>query len=289
MSHPVFVIGKNRSGTKWLTNTIASHENFCCVQREGANGVVETNILRQMPRAFGSLKDEENHVGFVECFSETNFFKLTGIPKEFLYNLNADSYTQVLSQVMKKYSRKKRWTHKFSPHVVQKIVNKFPKAKLIFIYRNCVENVKSSIGLENLKDKSEKRSVMRHLLSYVYQVKSMKKYSDRKNVMEVNFVDLKKSKKKLCKEISEFVGVKFSKKMLKERYDKNTSYISDVKKEEVLSTKEENILKITKIIVDKLPLTTLKVMNKVKNLLRDDFEKKRFVPKTFEIRRKEVK
>ncbi|MFW6008127.1 MAG: hypothetical protein ACOCP8_02575 [archaeon] len=41
----IFVIGKNRSGTKWLSNTVANHKDVFCVQRPGAGGILETNLI----------------------------------------------------------------------------------------------------------------------------------------------------------------------------------------------------------------------------------------------------
>jgi len=90
MIKKIFVIGKNRSGTKWLSNTIANHQKIACIQRPGAGGILETNIINRMPNIFGTLKKDNNFIGFIECFSQTNYFKLLHVEKEELYNAPRD-------------------------------------------------------------------------------------------------------------------------------------------------------------------------------------------------------
>ncbi|MCK4320989.1 sulfotransferase [candidate division WOR-3 bacterium] len=40
MASPIFVIGKNRSGTKWLSNVIANHKDVACIQHELFGGIL---------------------------------------------------------------------------------------------------------------------------------------------------------------------------------------------------------------------------------------------------------
>lgn len=92
MAQPIFIIGKNRSGTKWLSNIIAAHKEIACVQRPGAGGILESNTLSNMYYIFGSLKHDNNFIGFLECKAKTNFFKLSGLSKEFFYKKRPETY-----------------------------------------------------------------------------------------------------------------------------------------------------------------------------------------------------
>ena len=58
-----------------------------CIQRSGAVGILEINIINRMANIFGSLKKDNNFIVFIECFSQTNYFKLLYVKKEQLYNV----------------------------------------------------------------------------------------------------------------------------------------------------------------------------------------------------------
>lgn len=74
MASPIFVIGRNRSGTKWLSNIIASHHDVAAVQHEEHFGILEaTDVFLNMPILFGDLSIAENYMGFLDCFSQTDF------------------------------------------------------------------------------------------------------------------------------------------------------------------------------------------------------------------------
>lgn len=291
MSRAIFVIGKNRSGTKWLTNTVASHDKVCCVQRPEANGVVETNLLTVMPRLFGSLNDPDNRIGFIECFSETNFFKITGLEKSFLYNLEANNYYEVFDKIMNECSRlreRELWAHKFSPHVLRDLLQNFPEAKFILIHRNYIDNIVSSIALAEAQESKKSKSIERHILSYIQQDKIMKNYEGRSNVMNVQFEDFKRRKKKICRKISEFINIEFSKKMVPDSYSKNTSFRSSIDRDEVVSSINISKLKIEYSLFNTIPLTVLNKAQKIKNLFMEEISDKVFVPKTFSIKANEV-
>ena len=80
----IMVIGRERSGTKWLTNLIANHPSIACVQSATHGGVLETNLLERMELTFGSFAVKENRIGFNLCMQQTAFYKITGLPVSFL-------------------------------------------------------------------------------------------------------------------------------------------------------------------------------------------------------------
>ncbi len=42
---PIFIVGTNRSGTKWLSNILANHPDVAAVQTERTLGIVETYMF----------------------------------------------------------------------------------------------------------------------------------------------------------------------------------------------------------------------------------------------------
>jgi len=76
MARPIFVLGRNRSGTKWLTNLIANHPDVYCVQSESHGGVIETNLFDRADTSFGNPAIAENYIAFMAWFEQTDFFLL---------------------------------------------------------------------------------------------------------------------------------------------------------------------------------------------------------------------
>ena len=81
----IFVLGKNRSGTKWLSNIILNNKEIAGIQSNYHRGILETNLFNVFNRKFGNLKRRDDYIAFVEVFTATDFFKLTGLSKELLY------------------------------------------------------------------------------------------------------------------------------------------------------------------------------------------------------------
>jgi hypothetical protein len=68
----LFVIGRNRSGTKWLSNILAENNEVAAVQREGAGGILESNELSHFPKHF-NLNHIEDRTAFQILFKHSNF------------------------------------------------------------------------------------------------------------------------------------------------------------------------------------------------------------------------
>jgi hypothetical protein len=294
MIQPVFVIGKNRSGTKWVSNIIASNSNVACIQRPGASGVLETNMLYNMPRVFGDLSVDDNYIAFARCFSATNFFKILDVEEGFLYENRCDDYFSIFRKLMDLHAKrndKEYWVQKTSPHVLHKLNNYYPEARFILIKRNILDNIISTIGLKLNEYGYHKASLFREVLRYTYQYKIMKEFEDYENVLVINFEGLINEKVRICKRISKFIGIKYEEKMLYNEYEKNTSYSNNIKKENILSDNQERAVFALHNLTRCIPLSILRKMRRVKNKLgvgyHYEVDARIFQPKTFEMEMKE--
>ena len=74
---PLFVVGLNRSGTKWLSNTLCQHAEVAGVLHERFTGILETNMLDTIPRVFPDLREGDDYAAVIELWSATEFFGLT--------------------------------------------------------------------------------------------------------------------------------------------------------------------------------------------------------------------
>ncbi len=79
---PIFVIGRSRSGTKWLSNILLNHTAVAGVQSERKLGIAETDVFGAMQRVVGDLRRAENYVAFIAIWSQTDFFLASGADAE---------------------------------------------------------------------------------------------------------------------------------------------------------------------------------------------------------------
>jgi len=62
MAKHIFVVGNNRSGTKWISNTILRSARVAGAQSEDHKGILETNVLFNAPRIFGPLQNSQHSI-----------------------------------------------------------------------------------------------------------------------------------------------------------------------------------------------------------------------------------
>lgn len=63
---PIFIVGTNRSGTKWLSNILAKHPDVAAVQTERTQGIVETNMFHSLRIKFPDLRRPDDFVGLID-------------------------------------------------------------------------------------------------------------------------------------------------------------------------------------------------------------------------------
>lgn len=297
MTRPIFVIGKNRSGTKWLSNIISLHYKVASIQRKGAGGILETNVFSNFPEIFGDLNHDNNFIGFVECFSQTNFFKLTGLEKEELYQAPRD-YVDFFEYLMNLYAENSGadyWLQKTSPHNFEMLYEQFPEARFLVIERNPVDNIRSSIGLKKKKYIQHNKAlggfsknILAEIMTYFYQIKLANKFNGKSNVKFIKFHDLKKQKSETVRDICVFLDLEFSEKLLKDKYKKNTSFNGEVSKEEILSGADKTLIRTLEPVLRHLPFQFFESLRWIKRTLGNNYHKDRFITKTFKYRKREL-
>ena len=77
MPKPIFVVGKGRSGTTWLTNMLATHPDIAGVFNEDKNkGIKESRYFSDLYGRYGDLRNPTNLVEFIEILAVTDYFRL---------------------------------------------------------------------------------------------------------------------------------------------------------------------------------------------------------------------
>jgi len=263
MALPIFVLGRNRSGTKWLSNIIANHKDIAAVQHPDHFGILEaSDILFHMPIIFGDLNIPENYIGFLECFSQTDFFKITNIDKSYFYEFRQPDYFSFFRTMMDKYAeqqQKRYWIQK-SDIVLNDLYHEFDDAKYIIILREMVDNIRSTVALNNhTSDGHYKTNLLKLQLKYFTDMSQVEKVWDNNNVHIIHFEDQVRDKKTTIIQLCDFLEIDFNESMLEDHFKKNTSYGNtldkkmSINKEEILNSTELFKMKINSALLAQLP------------------------------------
>jgi len=262
-AQPVFVIGKNRSGTKWLSNLIANHPDVACVQREGAGGILETDIFSSIPDVFGSLSIEENYLAFLACYSQNNEFRLMGFDKKVLGARRARDYFEFNRYIMDKYAEKegkKVWLEKSSVENFGRLYQAYPDAKFVAIEREIEANIRSTRGLQMLNQEPYS-NILSDTASCIWAHKTLNHFRKRKNVFVVQFEQLRSDKSQVVQKVCSFLDIPYEKEMLTDRFKKNTSFKTGVEKDKILTRQELFLMRVSAFMFALIPYKLFKIIH----------------------------
>ena len=301
MAQPIFVVGRNRSGTKWLSNILANHSDIACVQHERSGGILETNAFRNCPDVFGDLSINDNYYGFLAFFLKSNFFRCSGLAEEVLYEKRFTSYFAFFRFIMDKVAEREQkghWLQKSDSLLLPTLLEHYPDAKFIVIRRLDVRaNVSSSLVLRHyspfsgeLKHDITLRAVLRELLSYYLHQKTEEYYRGRPNLTFVTYEDLLSDKKAVIERLCEILNLPFQEAILEDIYLKNTSFGVKTKREEILTKKHQQAITLLSPTLKALPVGLFRIPFVARRkLLQVRTSEARFVPGTFRLYREEAK
>ncbi len=285
---PVFVIGKNRSGTKWLSNIIGNHPDVAAVQGEDFTGILESNLFFQFPKVFGDLRDSENYCAMAACFSRTSFFQCTGLDERVLFAAKIDDYHEFFRHVMNAYAAKENkphWLQKTNPLVLPQLHAAFPDAQFIITNRDITDSIRSSLALAK-RNGTKGSSIFSEMALYHLGEKIYNQFRGKSNVMFVTFEDLKGNKEAATKRICEFLRLQFDARMLEDAYQKNTSFKNGSSRANALSRTEERCISLFGPLARRIPLGLLKAFRRMFGRNRNP-NRSRFISGSFLTLRKQ--
>ena len=283
MSKKIFIVGRNRSGTKWLSNILANHNEIAAVQREGAGGILESNLLRNYPKHF-DLNIPEERTAFEILFKESNFHRCSNIEGKILETCNYKSFYDFFESYMNELALAQKarfWLQKASSLELPVLIEKFPDAKFIIIQRkNVFDNVLSTVLLNH--NKMGLLIVIKSLLDYWRHAKIEKNYLKHENVYKVLYEKLKMNPNSTVENICNFLDISFSEGLTKVSYKPNTSYKKKNKDEYYTKCNKFRINSLS-LIVSLLPL--ILINGAVRFYNRVKVKSSLFQPLTFELYR----
>lgn len=282
MARPIFVIGKARSGTKWLSNIIGGNSEVACVQGEDFTGILETNLFFLLPQAFGDLRRDENYCAMAACYAKTSFFRITGLDEKILFERKVEDYHAFFRQVMDSYAEKEgkpNWLQKTDPMVLPALHEAFPDAQFVVIRRGILANLRSSTTLAKKLDVKE-NSIFSEMAMHAYGEKIYDLYRGKPNVTFVKFEDLLGDRQGVTRGVCEFLGLEFQEAMLSPSYRKNTSFGDKASRARALSAGQEWTIALLGKLFRVLPMWFLKISRERFGHNRNP-SRSRFVPGTF--------
>jgi hypothetical protein len=263
---PLFVLGKQRSGTTWLANQLCEHPLVAGVRHEDHRGIHASHYLSTVRYRYGDLKNKANFIEFVEVMSASSTFRFMDVNKDFLYSLWPVSYEGLFRTVMELHAQKqgaRYWLEKTNEHtpLVRDIAQKYPDAKFVGVVRNVEDVVQSTLGRYSTME-WKKAGIVKNVFSWTRFNKAMLDFanaSDRIHI--VRYEDLKGNTQATMMAICTFLDLEFDEVMLKQAYPSNTTFHGGRERQNILSSSDKRLVKWAARVSGYLPSTVLNWRN----------------------------
>ncbi len=257
-SKQIILIGQNRSGTKWLSNILSNHDDIISVRYERGGGIQETNMFDMFPMAFGDLSYTDNYIALIECWSNTDFFKIAKADKELFYRLqprpvNYFEIFKILMDDLAVRNKKKLWLQKTGPKNGMNCLRNYSDGHFIVIKRNISDTLRSNIQLR-LNRGDKKKRIIKEVFFYCYHEKLLNEILKNRSVVFVSYGDLKKNPEGEVSRICNLIGLEYDKRMLDVPFYKNTSFKSDSERRKSLNENDMKQIKWISSLFKVLPL-----------------------------------
>jgi hypothetical protein len=145
----VFVVGRHRSGTTWLTNLLVSY-GFFSPTSEAHSGQHESAFFSHVVPYFNHGKSVTDRLALYSVFEESDYFLLLGLPKSDLCTLSEKHPAEYFKEVMDKATRKNGatvWVEKTPAHSLYlgELASQYPNALFISVERDSYNVTMSNV------------------------------------------------------------------------------------------------------------------------------------------------
>jgi Sulfotransferase domain len=200
----IVVFGQNRSGTKYLTNLIATSFDFACIQSDEHGGVIESNIHSYYANNFPGVLTSNEKVTILESFKKEYSFTKSKLS---VTDLDKIKWTSCLDFFFKFYYQnavklnKKGWVQKVSSVYLDNFKNE--NVFRIVVQRNSLDVLNSGIKAFNLNTFQAIKRLFAINLMHKYEHQSINKNTS----LFLNYSNLIHEPKICIAQISEFIGL----------------------------------------------------------------------------------
>lgn len=280
---PLFILGKQRSGTTWLANQLCEHSMIAGVKHERHKGVHESAYFSHVDGRYGNLRRKPNYIEFVEAMAVSDTMRILEIDKAFLYSLWPTTYEQVFQTVMDRHAGRlgaRYWLDKTPEHtlIAHKLSNLYPDARFVATIRNVHDVVNSTITRYQITKRNKIPRVIKVVLSWLRYKKAIEqfaKHSDK--ILVISYEELKEAPERTYRKICNFLALEFESAMLQQHYIPNTTFLGGRDRSATLSSNDHQFIDVLVALEGVIPKALL-------DILSGDFRyvfKKRNLPSWF--------
>ncbi|MDH5523373.1 MAG: sulfotransferase [Desulfobulbaceae bacterium] len=254
---PVFVIGMERSGTKWLASILAQHPAICapyCPQ----GGVFEPNF-DSLGVFFEDINPHDQFIGLTELIIKTDFYKALKLPPDLPYTWASrpPNYIKFYGRLMEEYTKIHKgqyWVQKSGIPSVARLIEQYPDAHYITIRRNMIDNLKSKKAMA-LRENSCCQ-VFKMSIIYKIEYRQMVALKNQiKNFKEIDFGILRSGETNKIREIHKMLNIEEREPQITHCGNKgHSSFRSDKERKRILSQLDLIKIRIGSIIGACIPL-----------------------------------
>ncbi len=249
MPTPLFIVGKHRSGTTWLSNVLLDHSQIAGVQHEDHHGIHESAFFSHVHGRYGDLSVFANFAEFASVLSRADYFRLMGVSFGELMELYPSKYAEVFRTTMDRFAERNEatyWIEKSPMHTscVQEIGHLYSDARFVGIVRSPADAAFSWLKRQKIEGSPLLRlwalgrfTVNKYIVDAHMRV-MQEKWPDR--VCIVQYESLIESREDVLETVCSFLGLPVEE--MHSRYAPNTSY-SEGKKEMHFTTYEKKFVR----------------------------------------------
>lgn len=249
MTQPIFVLGKQRSGTTWLANLLCEHSLIAGIQHERHFGIHESAYFSHIVGRYGDIRNVSNYIEMVEVLAASDYFRLARADLAYLLSLWPTTYEALFRSVMDRYAEMqdaKYWVEKTPTHsvYVERIAAAYPDAAFLAVVRDLDEVVASTVRLNadpRVTEAGIRRwaYIVRTACSWAYYNAVLRRFASRSSrILILDYASLKSNLDVELGRVCNFLGVAFETSIRKSAYAPNTSFRNDSDREGALRKSE---------------------------------------------------
>ena len=235
-----------------------------------SKGACESCYFSHIYNRYGDLRDRVNFIEFAEVVRATDYFRLAGISRSFLYSLWPGNYITIFRTIMDHYALQNKatfWLEKTPMHSLLSpmLAAAYPDAKFIGITRDFESGLASHIPFFAKKMTGHRRLKAIIILSIirVYYRKIIEdfthKYGDR--AILISYEELLSDTAGTLKRICTFIGVDYCPSMEIQAFPRASSFESEEERKYIFTTSDFKVARLCYWVVRFAPLPVLRVLH----------------------------